>query len=107
MEYPTGVSADHGNKMNPLESFVAEYNEDDFVVVKLDIDTASIEVPLAYQLLENESLLKIVDQFYFEHHVQVDELAKWWKGSMNGTVKESFDLMQGLRKKGVAAHFWV
>lgn len=93
--------------MNPLESFVSEYNEDDFVVVKLDIDTSSIEVPLAKQLLENEGLLKIVDQFYFEHHVQSAEMDKFWSLTMNGTVKESFDLMQGLRKKGVAAHFWV
>ena len=30
------------------------YNEDDFIVVKLDIDTPSVEGPLAYQPLEEQ-----------------------------------------------------
>ena len=105
--YNKGVSADPESKMNPLKSIVAEYTEDDFIVIKLDIDTSSIEVPLAMQLLEDDSLNQIIDQFYFEHHVNIQEVAKYWRKSMKGTIKDSFDLMNGLRKKGVAAHFWV
>lgn len=93
--------------MNPLKSIVAKYTKDDFVVVKLDIDTSHIEVPLAKQLLEDDSLHEIVDQFYFEHHVKLQELARYWGRSMSGTIKDSFDLMNGLRKKGIASHFWV
>lgn len=103
----TGVSADLESKMNPLKSIVAEYTEDDFIVIKLDIDTSSIEVPLAKQLLEDDSLNQIIDHFYFEHHVNIQEVAKYWGPTMEGTIKDSFDLMNGLRKKGVAAHFWV
>jgi hypothetical protein len=103
----TGVSADPKDKMNPLKSIVAKYTKDDFVVVKLDIDTSHIEVPLAKQLLEDDSLHEIVDQFYFEHHVKLQELARSWGRSMSGTIKDSFDLMNGLRKKGIASHFWV
>ena len=47
-----GVSAEEGSKMNPINSILEKFDEDDFIVFKLDIDTASIEVPLAYQLLE-------------------------------------------------------
>ena len=67
-----GVSAEEGNKLNPLHSVVKKFNKDDFVVVKLDIDTSSVEVPLMKQLLEDKDgvFSEIVDQFYFEHHVQ-------------------------------------
>jgi len=92
--------------MNPLDSIVKQFREDDFIVVKLDIDTGFIEVPLANQLLEDETLHKLVDHFYFEHHVHMKEIARWWGKSMEGSLKDTFDLMNGLREKGVAAHFW-
>ena len=103
----TGISADEGHKMNPLETIVSEFSEDDFIVFKLDIDTSIIEVPLAQQLLASDRLTRLIDQFYFEHHVNIAEMEKWWGNSMSGTIKESLDLMQGLRKKGVASHYWI
>lgn len=102
----TGVSADKDDNLNPLYSIINQFNEDDIIIVKLDIDTGSIEVPLVKQLLEDDSINKLVDHFYFEHHVNMEEIEPWWSYSMEGTVKESFELMNGLRKKGVAAHFW-
>lgn len=78
------------------------------VVVKLDIDTSSIEVPLAKQLLESPELSKLVDVFYFEHHVYLKELGESnWGASMVGTLQESLELFTGLRKAGVDAHSWV
>lgn len=102
-----GVSHNTTSKYNPFISILKHYNKDDFVVVKLDIDTSWIEVPLAYQLLEDANLLEIVDHFYFEHHVHLAELAGSWGGSMRGTVEESLQLFRALREKGVAAHSWV
>ena len=106
----TGVMAGKDDKMNPLYSIVDKFEEDDFVVVKLDIDTDEIEVPLANQLLADEKLHKLVDQFYFEHHVHMKEMKNWW-GRHNhwrnaGSLKDTFELMNGLRNKGVPAHFW-
>ena len=43
---------------------------------------------------------------YFEHHVHLDEIAPWWGCSMKETVQESLDLFDGLREKGIPAHFW-
>mmetsp|Transcript_11238 Transcript_11238/g.17012 ORF Transcript_11238/g.17012 Transcript_11238/m.17012 type:complete len:411 (+) Transcript_11238:204-1436(+) len=103
----TGVSADKESKLNILRSIVSKFGEDDFIVVKLDIDTSAIEVPLAQQLLEDDSINKLVDQFYFEHHVHMKEIKRCWGGSAQGSIQDSFELMNGLRKKGVAAHFWV
>jgi hypothetical protein len=133
-----GVESDPNGKLNPLRMLLNEYNEDDFVVIKLDIDTGTcephlfgasivnsiveirltpcylsiqllgfIEVPLAKQLLEDDRYNKLVDQFYFEHHVFQQELTSSWGGSMEGSIKESLDLFRGLREKGIASHYWV
>lgn len=103
-----GVTKNRTGKLNPLHSIVKQFSEDDLIIVKLDIDTASIEVPLARQLLEDKDDVyhKLIDQFYFEHHVHQEELAPYWKLSMEGTIKDSFELFHGLRKKGIPAHFW-
>ena len=37
--------------MNPLNSILQKFKEDDFIVLKLDIDINTIELPLAHQLL--------------------------------------------------------
>ena len=104
-----GVSHDKEDKLDPLLSILQTFDEDDFIVVKLDIDTSHIELPLAKQLLEGGKdgiYHKLVDQFYFEHHVHLGEIAPRWGGSMKGTVQESLDLFGGLREKGIPAHFW-
>ena len=48
-----GVSADPNSLDNPLYTILSKFDKDDFIVVKLDIDTPSTEVPLAYQVLNN------------------------------------------------------
>jgi hypothetical protein len=102
-----GVSSDPESTLNPLKLLLENFREDDLIVVKLDIDTASVEVPLALQLLKDDRYSKLIDQFYFEHHVLNSELDKDWGKSVKGTVKESLDLFAGLREKGIPAHSWV
>jgi hypothetical protein len=102
-----GVESDPTSSLNPLKMILDNFNEDDFIVVKLDIDTSFIEVPLAKQLLNDKKLPGLVDQFYFEHHVKLGELAGSWKQTMNGSVRDSLELFIGLREAGVPAHSWV
>jgi len=107
--FTPGVSAEDGNRLNPLHSILQKYNEDDFIVFKLDIDTTSIEMSLVHQLLEggeNGIYHRLIDQFYFEHHVHMSEIAYAWNETMDGTIKDSLDLFTGLREKGIPAHFW-
>lgn len=104
------VAADpeEGVKLNPLHSILNQFDEDDFVVVKLDVDTAEVEVPLVYQLLEgglNGTYHKLVDQFYFEHHVHLGNIAFACGDSMRGSIKDSLELFHGLRVKGIPLHF--
>ena len=104
-----GVSAEEGSKLNPLESIIKTLDEDDFVVVKLDIDTPAVELPLVCQLLQDKDGIysKVIDQFYFEHHVHLGELKNnWGHNGMFGTVKDSLELFSKLRAKGIPAHYW-
>jgi hypothetical protein len=103
-----GVSPDRQSRINPLDSIVKKFEEDDLVLVKLDIDQPDIEIPLVLQLVEDETLVKLIDHFYVEHHVHLGELAGPWSndGGMRGTVKESVELFTKLREKGISAHSW-
>ncbi len=81
--------------------------------MKLDIDTPSIEQPFVELLFEDDTVNKFVDHFYFEHHVRMYEMVRWWAGPDWKDLKKvsgldaSLKLMNGLRKKGVATHYWV
>ena len=104
-----GVNPEDGNKLNPINSILEKFDEDDFIVFKLDVDTAWVEYPLALQLLKggtSGTYHRLVDQFYFEHHVHLKELAPSWGRGLNGTIKDSLDLFYGLRSKGIPSHFW-
>ncbi|KAI2498567.1 hypothetical protein MHU86_15911 [Fragilaria crotonensis] len=102
-----GVSPDVSSRNNPWNLLLENYNQDDLIIIKLDVDTRSVEVPLARQLLNNPQLHNLVDHFYFEHHVKMAEIAHLWKTIMKGSVQQSLNLFQNLRKKGIPAHFWV
>jgi hypothetical protein len=101
-----GVDPEPGAKMNPFTTLANNFLPDDFVVVKLDIDTSPIENRLVRQLRDDPKLLQIVDVFYFEDHVLQKELSSAWGRSAEGSVGESLELMAKLREKGVASHYW-
>eukprot|EP00970_Alexandrium_tamarense_P013412 scaffold3384_cov248-Alexandrium_tamarense.AAC.1 len=73
-----GVDSRPGSKMNPFTTITNHFSPDDFVVVKLDVDTPAVENLLARQLRDDPKLLELVDQFYFEDHVKQKELKKSW-----------------------------
>lgn len=79
-----GVSGDPDGYTIPCcWMLLKDYNEDDFIVVKLDVDGSKLEMTLALQLL-NESWLYggVVDYFHFEHHVFTNVILKSWKSTM-------------------------
>jgi hypothetical protein len=104
-----GIDTTPGGKLNPLSMVLDNFNEDDLIVFKLDIDTPSLEMPLAQQLLKDDRFNTMIDQFYFEHHVHLFEIYKnWWgRGQVEGSVKDTLELFSQLRQKGIPAHFWV
>ena len=51
-----------GGAVDPWAMLKSTAKPEDFVAVKLDIDTMAVEIPLAYQLLEDPELLALVDE---------------------------------------------
>lgn len=100
------IEVNETSTQNPWNAVLSQFSEDDLVVVKLDIDTASVEIPLTDQLMEEKNS-RIVDHFYFEHHVRMKHMLKFWRLQARGTLQHSLDLFTKLRNAGVAAHSWV
>jgi hypothetical protein len=106
--YNVGVSADIGSRHNPLTTVLSHFTSDDFVVVKLDIDTWSIEWPLVSQWIVQhpEEVANRIDVLYFEHHVLLSDMCHVWLDSRHGSVLESLQVFTKLRQMGIAAHYW-
>ena len=77
-----------------------KYAPNNFIVIKLDVDNHNVEVLLFHQLMEYPTLLEIIDQFHFEHHVHQKELMSNWGRLIHGSVKYSLQMMYELRRKG-------
>jgi hypothetical protein len=90
---------------DPLELLRAAARPSDFVVLKVDIDTERLEESIVVQLLLDEQLGALVDDLYFEHHVQ-NNVVLGWGGGWARDLKDSIDLFQALRRRGIRAHSW-
>ncbi|OEU07111.1 hypothetical protein FRACYDRAFT_251850 [Fragilariopsis cylindrus CCMP1102] len=108
--YNIGVSSNITSYTNPLRLILDTYNkETDFIVIKLDIDTPTIEIQLSKLLLEIPELTKLVDIFYFEHHIAMKELSAAWKSTMinSGSIQDSMEFFTSLREHNILAHYWI
>ncbi|CAF2528213.1 unnamed protein product [Rotaria sp. Silwood2] len=92
-------------KFNPWVMLKAIARPHDHVVIKLDIDTPAIEIPLINQLLNDSSIHSLVDELFFEHHINVKAMQAYW-GRPPGTLKDSYVLFTKLRQLGIRMHSW-
>lgn len=111
--YNMPASTACGHSDNPWTLLRAVAQAEDFVAVKIDIDTPYVELPLLQQLLADPSLSALVDELYFEHHVEMGahEMGRWWRTAegearVAGTLDDSYKLFTQLREAGVLAHSW-
>jgi hypothetical protein len=103
-----GVVAQAGARWNPWR-ILKEMNvsKQDYVAVKLDIDVPEIEDSLTDELKNDETLRQFVDDFFFEHHVNVKAMNRsWHTENLSVTMKDSYRLFLALRAKGVRMHGW-
>lgn len=78
---------------------------DEYVAVKLDIDTQDVEEKLVEELISPGYADRVPHEFFFEHHVGIPEMQKFW-GKCRGTVQDTYKIFLNLRQKGVRAHAW-
>lgn len=80
---------------------------EDYVVVKIDIDTPEIENPLIDQIAADYGLQRLVDELFIEHHVNIKIMNGWWgTGNSQLTIKDTYQKFTNLRSKGVRMHAW-
>lgn len=95
---------------------------DDFVSMKLDIDTSSVEIPILFNLLQTNitttskgtiPLAALIDEFFFELHFRCEFLdgCGWrsvpeYVGDMKLDRFHAAQYFWDLRKSGIRAHIW-
>ena len=103
-----GVENDPAAKWNPwriLRGMGA--TPKDYVVVKLDIDVPEIENPLVEQIMTDAGLLSLVDEMFYEHHVNTKTMWSNWRTEDSPlTLADTYRNFALLRSKGVRMHSW-
>eukprot|EP01138_Halocafeteria_seosinensis_P016260 gb/GECG01016590.1/.p1 GENE.gb/GECG01016590.1/~~gb/GECG01016590.1/.p1 ORF type:complete len:157 (+),score=11.98 gb/GECG01016590.1/:1-471(+) len=95
-----------GAATNPWTWVKELVKPEDFVVVKLDIDTPSVELPLVSQFQNDTELQMLVDEFFFEKHHNHWQMNHYFHHKVQGDLALAYDLLYRLRKSGIRAHSW-
>ena len=102
------VRPEQGHPDNALEFIRQLALPEDFVVLKLDIDNTPVEEALVNQILDDPQLLGLIDEFYFEYHVNTQPMHHaWLTQNVPETLADSYRIFTTLRSKGIMAHSWV
>jgi len=74
-----------------------------------DIDNYEVEHAIVNALLEDHDALALIDEFFFEEHVEFKEMMGHWAGTVKQgtTLADSYAMFHKLRSYGVRAHSWV
>lgn len=92
-------------KFNPWDILKRIAKIDDYVIIKLDIDTPELETFLINQVLTDKTISSLIDEMFFEMHITVNEMKGYW-GSPPGELKDSYVLFTKLRQLGIRMHSW-
>ncbi|KAJ1625509.1 hypothetical protein T492DRAFT_1039154 [Pavlovales sp. CCMP2436] len=103
-----------GGASDVLDTIGQVARPEDFVVLKLDIDTFEVERQVVEELRTNArktNASSLVDEFFFEYHFLTPNephLHHYWMSSKRGgSIDDAVALMHDLRAKGVRSHFWI
>jgi len=92
-------------KLNPWNILKTIAKPEDYVIIKLDIDTSALEMALCNQILNDTSISSLIDEMFFEMHVTVNEMMPYW-GAPGGELKDTYILFRKLRSLGIRMHSW-
>lgn len=105
--YNHPVTCDKTSFMDPLNIISAMTTEDDFVVFKLDIDFSALEECLIQRILSERKLSRLIDVLFFEHHVNVSMMHRYWGRKQKLSLHDSLATFGKLRSLGIRVHGWM
>ncbi|KAL4426403.1 hypothetical protein ABPG77_004697 [Micractinium sp. CCAP 211/92] len=78
----------------------------DFLVIKLDIDSADVELPFVRAIAADAELRALIGELHFEMHYTHRDMP--WFGTSGGsvTLSDVLTLFTDLRQKGLRLHYW-
>ena len=94
-------------QINALQVLEDAATPEDFVVMKVDIDSSDIEISLVWEILRSPKLSSLVDEIFFEYHFNVSPDFGWEDSGENHTVDDALHLLRELRAVGIRSHFWL
>lgn len=94
---------------NPIRILKQISHIEDFVMLKIDIDNETLEIAFIKQILSDPEVFSLIDELYFEHHVDYNPMnyQGWGMQKKLMNITESYDLFMQLRDRGIRAHSWV
>ena len=104
--YNFPITAIEDSWKNPLNTLLSEHHEQDTIMFKLDIDAPLIEEAVVKLILEVPEVSRLIDEFFFEHHVNMGRMVKSW-GPSDTPPSVSIKVFQDLRYLGIRAHSWI
>lgn len=99
------VGVEETGKFNPWKVLQTVAKKEDYVIVKLDIDTRPLEMALVKQIINTTEISSLIDEMFFEMHVTVNEMQPFWE-SPGGTLKDTYVVFNQLRQLGIRMHSW-
>jgi hypothetical protein len=108
------ISANSTHRHSPIRIIQQIASPEDFVSFKLDVDTPSVETPIAIEILRNPSLQLLIDEFFFELHFRCEVMMSCGWGhevprTANGLPLDrpnTLKYFRQLRRFGIRAHIW-
>jgi hypothetical protein len=93
---------------NPNNHLLKQARKEDIVIFKIDFDSPSVEMALIDQILKYREISDLIDELFFEHHVNMELLRNHWgTGADPVYQKDSIKMFKKLRERGIRAHSWV
>jgi hypothetical protein len=98
---------------SPLRMLKTIAQPNDFVVLKVDIDSPHIENQIIEAILRDPELIALVDELFYEYHVNFGPMNKIWFETLQpaaypkATLSDAYKLFYALRKTGIRVHSWI
>ena len=107
--YNRGCVGASGHPDNPLTVIKQECRPEDLCVFKLDIDTLAQEMLINEGLLSSPSMMALVDEYFFEHHVHNKVMRRHGlggKANKKNSLASWYSMAIRARRLGLRIHFW-
>ena len=65
---------------SPLRHIREVTKPEDYVLLKLDVDNTDVEEAIVQSLLANPDIIALIDEFFWEHHVNFKPMFPGWGG---------------------------